>query len=89
MRVEITDDEGTVYTLSLQGSFTQDKLIQMMELLNLLGHKDRDDPNHNPVDETTSFGRILKMIRWAYPTKEFSSADVARDYEDQNGSVIH
>jgi len=88
VKIEITDEEGTRYSLALDGTFTQNKVMRMMELLDLLGQGDHNThPNISP-DESTTYGRIMKLIQTSYPAKEFSSADIARDYEDQHATPI-
>jgi hypothetical protein len=88
VKVEITDDEGTTYSLALHGKFSQDKVMRMMELIDLFGNGEHNTPRTLPPDESTTYGRILKLIQSSYSTKEFSSADIARDYEERLGSPI-
>jgi hypothetical protein len=88
VKVEITDEEGTTYSLSLHGKFSHEKVMRMMELLDLLGQGDHNRSQVPPLDDSTTFGRILKLIQSTYSAKEFSSADIARDYEDKHGSPI-
>jgi len=86
--VEITDEDGTTYSLALRGKFSQDKVMRMMELLDLLGQNGHNAPNTSPLNESSTYGKLLKLIQSSYSAKEFSSADIARDYEDRNGSPI-
>jgi hypothetical protein len=88
VKVEVTDDEGTTYSLSLHGRFSHDKVMRMMELLDTLGQNDHEGAAAPTPDESTTFGRILKLIQSSYSTKEFSSADLARDYEDKYSAPI-
>ena len=89
VKVEITDEDGTTYSLALQGNFSQDKVMRMMELVDLLGqNRPRDAPRLFLPDESTTYGRILKLIQSSYSVKEFSSADIARDYEDKHANPI-
>lgn len=88
VKLEITDEEGTTYSLSLQGKFSHEKVMQMMELIDMLGQPDHNSSQKLRTDDSTTFGRIVRLIQSSYSTKEFSSADVARDYEDENGSPI-
>jgi hypothetical protein len=88
VKVEITDEEGTTYSLALQGTFSQDKVMKMMELLDLLGQNDHGLHHATSPNESTTYGKILKLIQTSYTAKEFSSADIARDYEDQYASPI-
>jgi hypothetical protein len=62
--------------------------MRMMELIDLLGHGDPNTSRMLPPDESTTYGKILKLIQSSYSTKEFSSADIARDYEERLGSPI-
>src|ERR1700730_6603946 len=82
VKVEITDEEGTTYSLALQGKFSQDKLMRMMELIDFFGQGDHNTSRVVLPDESTTYGKILKLIQSSYLTKEFSSADIARDYEE-------
>ncbi len=88
VKVEITDDEGATYSLSLHGKFSHEKVMRMMELVDLLGQGDHNSLPVQASDQSTTFGRILKLIQSSYSAKEFSSADIARDYEDKHGSPI-
>jgi predicted transcriptional regulator len=60
----------------------------MMELIDLLGQGDHTPTDVIPPNESTTFGRIMKLIQSSYSAKEFSSADIARDYEDLYASPI-
>jgi hypothetical protein len=88
VKVEITDEEGTTYSLSLQGRFSHEKVIRVMELIDTLSQTDRPIASTHPPDESTTYGRILKLIQSSYALKEFSSADIARDYEDRHATPI-
>jgi hypothetical protein len=90
VKVEITDEEGTTYSLALQGRFTHEKVMRVMELIDLLGQTEQNpnDTTEVPPNDSTTYGRIVKLIRSSYATKQFSSADIARDYEDLHASSI-
>ncbi len=88
VKVEITDEEGTTYSLALQGRFSQEKVMRMMELLDLLGSADHRAQQTVSPNESSTYGKILKLIQSSYTAKEFSSADIARDYEDLNATPI-
>lgn len=88
VKVEITDEDGTTYSFALQGTFTQNKVMRMMELIDMIGEPGHKQREAVVRDDSTTYGRILKLIMSAYPAKEFSSADIARDYEEQHGTPI-
>jgi hypothetical protein len=88
VKVEITDEEGTTYSLAVQGRFSQEKVMRMMELVDLLGQGNRAVTDTNRPNESTTYGRILKLIQTSYQAKDFSSADIARDFEDSHATPI-
>jgi hypothetical protein len=88
VKVEITDEEGATFSLSLHGKFSHEKIMRMMELVDLLGQDGHNNPKMVRHDESTIYGRILTLIQSSYAIKEFSSADIAREYEDRHASSI-
>jgi hypothetical protein len=88
VKVEITDEEGTTYSLALHGTFSQEKVLRLMELIDLLGRTDHNNTTALSPNESTTYGKILKLIQSSYAAKEFSSADIAREYEDRLASPI-
>jgi hypothetical protein len=88
VKLEITDEDGTTYSLALRGKFSQDKVIRMMELIDFFGQGNQKISRSLPSDESTTYGKILRLIHSSYSAKEFSSADIARDYEETHGSPI-
>jgi len=88
VKIEITDEEGTTYSLAVHGRFSQEKVLRVMELVDLLGQSDHNAAATLPPKDSTIYGRILKLIQASYPAKEFSSADIARDYEDLHATPI-
>jgi hypothetical protein len=88
VKVEITDEEGTTYSLAVQGRFSQDKVMRIMELVDLLGQSTHSLSETSLPNTSTTYGRILTLIQSSYQSREFSSADIARDYEDSHASQI-
>lgn len=62
--------------------------MRMMELIDLFGQGDHNTSHVLAPNESTTYGKILKLIQSSYPAKEFSSPDIARDYEEKHGSPI-
>ena len=88
VKVEVTDEEGTKYSLALHGKISNEKVMRMMELIELIGQDDHNHVRPPPSNDATTYGKILKLIQSTYASKEFSSADIARDYEDQFAASI-
>ena len=86
VKVEFQDDSGTKYTLAVEGKVSREKVLKIMDLMELVeGNEGITEP---AINGSTAFGKLHKIIQASYAGKEFSSADVARDYEEQEGQHI-
>ena len=86
VKVEFQDGMGTKYSLAVEGRISREKVLKIMDLMELVeGNDGIEEP---AMDESTTFGQVFKIIEGSYAGKEFSSADIARDYEDQPGQPI-
>ena len=88
VKVQITDEEGTTYSLAVEGRFSQEKVMRIIELVDLLGQGNHTMADTTLPNESTTYGRILKLIQTSYQGKDFSSADIARDFEDSHATPI-
>lgn len=87
VKVEFQDDSGAKYTLAVEGKISRDKVLKIMDLMELMdtGQQSIEQPE---VDSSTSFGRVINIIDDSYAGKEFSTADIARHYEETHGQPI-
>ena len=86
VKVEFQDDSGTKYTLAVEGRLSREKVLKIMDLMELVdGSAPMEQPN---VDQSTTFGRVFKIIQTSYEGKEFSTADIAREYEELHNEPI-
>jgi hypothetical protein len=86
VKVEFQDDSGTKYTLAVEGRLSREKVLKIMDLMELVdGSAQMEQPN---VDQSTTFGRVFKIIQTSYSGKEFSTADIAREYEELHNEPI-
>ena len=87
IRIELEDDEGTKYTISLEGKLSREKLMKAAELLEVMdvpiesGFEKTDDSN-------TFFGKVHKLIEDEFSAGDFSSSDVAREYEEKYNQPV-
>ena len=86
VKVEFQDDRGTKYSLAVEGRISREKVLKIMDLMELV--EGNDGIQEPALDQSTTFGRVFKLIETSYQGKEFSSADIARDYEEQDGQPI-
>jgi len=86
VKVEFQDDSGAKYTLAVEGKLSRDKVLKIIDLMELMDGKEAiTEPE---IDSSTSFGRVMKIIDDSYAGKEFSTADIARHYEEVHGRPI-
>jgi len=86
VKVEFVDDNGTRYSLAVEGKVSREKVLKIIDLMELV--EGQDSMSQPALDSSTVFGRLFKLIEDSYAAREFSSADIARDYEEQQGVSI-
>ena len=87
IKIELEDDEGTKYTISLEGKLSRDKLMKAAELLEIM-----DVPVESGLEKTNDgssfFGKVQKLIEDEFSGGDFSSSDVAREYEEKYNQPV-
>jgi len=86
IKIELEDEEGTKYTLALAGAVSRDKLMKAMDMLEIM-----DVPlDHAPriPDQGTFFGKVQALLETTFAAGDFSSTDVAREFEDKYGQPV-
>jgi hypothetical protein len=86
VKVEFQDDTGTKYSLAVEGRLSREKVLKIMDLMELV---EGDHGFQAPTpDKSSVFGQVFEIIDTSYLGKEFSTADIARDYEELHGQSI-
>jgi hypothetical protein len=80
IRVEFQDGDGARYTVSLDGRLSRDKVLRVMDLVDLLSPPDEAP---SPAASDTTFGRLCHLIEKAFPLGAFSSTDLLEAFEDE------
>lgn len=88
VKIELEDEDGTKYTLALEGSISRDKLMKAADMLELMDVP-LEKNIHNAPDEGTFFGKVLALIDTAFSAGDFSSSDVAKEFEDKYNRPVH
>jgi len=79
MKIEFTDDEGTKYTLSMEGTLTKEKMNKIIEVYEFLG----GEVIENEFEEDTIFSRVARLIDEQFPASTFTTSDLQAAYEDK------
>ena len=91
-KIELEDAEGSRYNLSLEGNISKEKVLKIVEFMDLLniesvngnGHADGSDkPAPTSVGE-----RIWSLVEGKFPYGSFTSSDILELYEDQFNEPI-
>jgi hypothetical protein len=87
VKIELEDEDGTKYTLSLEGRVSRDKLMKAAEMLEIM-----DVPLESGLkkqgDENTFFGKVHALIDAEFSSGDFSSSDVAREFEEKYNEPV-
>lgn len=90
-KIELEDAEGSKYNLSLEGNVSKDKIMKIVEFMDLLNI----ESNGNGETETlnnrapSSVGdRIWSLVEGKFPYGGFTSTDILELYEDQYNEPI-
>lgn len=95
-RIELEDAEGSKYNLSLEGNISKDKILKIVEFMDLLNIEGEGavTSNHNPTREfgrgvPASVGdRIWALVEAKFPYGSFTSSDILELYEDSYNEPI-
>lgn len=86
IRIELQDDEGTKYTLALEGAVSRDKLMKAMDMLEVMDAS-MEHSRRSP-DEGTFFGKVQTLLETTFAAGDFSSSDVAREFEEKYNQPV-
>src|SRR5574341_1501018 len=88
-KIELEDAEGSKYNMSLEGNISKDKIIKIVEFMDLLniespnGHAEAVRPVSGSVGD-----RIWTLVDSKFPYGSFTSSDILELYEDQYNEPI-
>ena len=88
-RIELEDAEGSKYNMSLEGNISKDKILRIVEFMDLLniespnGHTEAIRPVSGSVGD-----RIWSLVDSKFPYGSFTSTDILELYEDQYNEPI-
>jgi hypothetical protein len=90
-KIELEDAEGSKYNLSLEGNISKDKIMKIVEFMDLLNVESNVNSESGSYDNKTlaSVGdRIWSLIESKFPYGGFTSTDILELYEDQYNEPI-
>jgi hypothetical protein len=88
MRVELFDNEGNRYSVSIEGEVTRDKALRILDLVELLGGMPAGNSKPEPstavtTRELSKFTKVFTVLQSHFPLVWFSSREVQYIYEQE------
>ena len=93
-RIELEDAEGSKYNLSLEGNISKDKILKIVEFMDLLnienseGANNRNSENEFRAPPASVGDRIWALVEGKFPYGSFTSSDILELYEDTYNEPI-
>lgn len=87
-RIELEDAEGSKYNLSLEGNISKEKIVKIMDFMDLL-NMEGEAPRDVELSRPASVGdRIWALVDTKFPYGSFTSSDILELYEDSYNEPI-
>lgn len=81
------DEDGTKYTLSLEGKVSRDKLMKAAEVLEIMDVP-LESGFRKDQDRSSFMGKIRALVETTFSSGDFSSSDVAREFEEKYNEPV-
>ncbi|HEU5461129.1 MAG TPA: hypothetical protein VFU79_02540 [Nitrososphaeraceae archaeon] len=92
IKIELEDDEGSKYNLSLEGNFSKEKIFQVIELMDLVRSTNSGEitnqlqENNNNTLSVDS--KIWKIVEESFYFNTFTSSDIVNIYKKKYNETI-
>lgn len=84
MRVELFDGEGNKYSVAFEGQITREKVLRLLDLVELLGGSVNPETNLMMANNRLSkYEKVRALIQKTFPILWFSSKEVQIAYEQE------
>jgi predicted transcriptional regulator len=91
IKIELEDDEGSKYNLSLEGNFSKEKILQVIELMDLV-RSDSSRAITNPLQEKSNTlsvdSKIWNIVEESFYFNTFTSSDIVNIYKKKYNETI-
>ncbi len=97
-KIELEDAEGSKYNLSLEGNVSKEKIMKIVEFMDLINIESNSESNGNNENEIYSRSnrvipasvgdKIWSIVEGKFPYGGFTSTDILELYEDQYNEPI-
>ena len=91
IKIELEDDEGSKYNLSLEGNFSKEKILQVIELMDLVRSSDSGaitNPKQEKNHTLSVDSKIWNIIEESFYFNNFTSSDIVNIYKKKYNETI-
>jgi hypothetical protein len=88
MRVELSDSDGNRYTVAFEGQITREKVLRLMDLVELLGGAPNESETSGPAttlatESHSKFDKVRIVTTKCFPLVWFTSREAQLAYEQE------
>ena len=87
-KIELEDAEGSKYNLSLEGNVSKEKIMKIVEFMDLLNIESSSEGAVQTKTPSSVGDRIWSLVEGKFPYGGFTSTDILELYEDQYNEPI-
>jgi hypothetical protein len=87
VKFEFTDDSGRKHIHIIEGPISREDLVKTMEALEMMDLEVTANSRPAP-NEGTFFGKVQVILETTFAAGDFSSSDVAREFEEKYGHPV-
>ena len=91
IKIELEDDEGGKYNLSLEGTFSKEKILQVIELMELVRSDSTGAIINSPQENNCTLSvdsKIWNIIEQSFYYNTFTSSDIVNIYNKKYNETI-
>ena len=91
IKIELEDDEGSKYNLSLEGNFSKEKILQVIELMELVRSDSTGAIINSPQENNRTLSvdsKIWNIIEQSFYYNTFTSSDIVNIYNKKYDETI-
>ena len=92
IKIELEDDEGSKYNLSLEGNFSKEKIFQVIELMDLVRSTNSGEITNQLQEKNNNTlsvdSKIWKIVEESFYFNTFTSSDIVNIYKKKYNETI-
>jgi DNA-binding transcriptional ArsR family regulator len=88
MKVEVFDETGNRYTVSVEGRVTRKSALRILDMVELLGGMPASETGPQKFDEFSKIDKVKFIIEKHFPLIKFSASEAQSIYNNETGEQI-